>query len=178
MHLGFIQPHAKYFGCVHIHYEGKWEGCWALEFECFWALWNGIEPIRECHLGPYKLEILIGAPYLRVHPGSLFSVFPYPSLFPTFYPFFYPFIMCLMALPRLLATMNCTVCTSSQSTALYEVFAHIQKETLTFLRMTWRYLYDGYFFYFRASWLSSLVCPSWKSVLSRRIFPRSIFHEF
>ncbi len=28
---------------------------WALEIESFWALWNDIEPISECHLGPKKL---------------------------------------------------------------------------------------------------------------------------
>ncbi len=27
---------------------------WALEIECFLALWNGIEPIGKCHLGPKK----------------------------------------------------------------------------------------------------------------------------
>ncbi len=27
---------------------------WALEIETFWALWNGIEPLGECHLGPKK----------------------------------------------------------------------------------------------------------------------------
>ncbi len=33
-----------------------WGGC-VLEIEIFWALWNGIKPVGECHLGPKKLEI-------------------------------------------------------------------------------------------------------------------------
>ena len=32
-------------------------GGWALEFESFWAMWNGIEPIGEFYLGPKKLKI-------------------------------------------------------------------------------------------------------------------------
>ncbi len=27
-----------------------------------WALWNGIEPLGECHLGPKKLEIFGAQP--------------------------------------------------------------------------------------------------------------------
>ncbi len=30
----------------------------------FWALWNSIEPIGECHLGPKKLEISMAQPPL------------------------------------------------------------------------------------------------------------------
>ncbi len=26
------------------------------EIEAFWALWNGNEPLGECHLGPKKVE--------------------------------------------------------------------------------------------------------------------------
>ncbi len=37
--------------------RGQVGGGWALEFENFWALWNGIELIGERHLGPKKLEI-------------------------------------------------------------------------------------------------------------------------
>ncbi len=36
---------------------GKWEGIGPWKWRVFWALWNGIEPIGECHLGPKKLEI-------------------------------------------------------------------------------------------------------------------------
>ncbi len=36
--------------------RGEVGGGWALEFETFWALWNGIEPIGECHLGPLALS--------------------------------------------------------------------------------------------------------------------------
>jgi hypothetical protein len=35
---------------------GKVGGGWAHGIRVFWALWNGIEPIGECHLGPKKLE--------------------------------------------------------------------------------------------------------------------------
>jgi hypothetical protein len=37
---------------MHIHYEGKWEGVGSWNSRVFWALWNSIEPIGECHLGP------------------------------------------------------------------------------------------------------------------------------
>ncbi len=37
--------------------RGKVGGGWSLEFESFWALWNSIEPIGECHLGPKKPRI-------------------------------------------------------------------------------------------------------------------------
>ena len=37
--------------------RGQVGGGWALEIETFWALWNGIEAIGECHLGPKKVEI-------------------------------------------------------------------------------------------------------------------------
>ncbi len=37
--------------------RGQVGGGWALEIESFWATWNGIEPIAECHLGPKKLKI-------------------------------------------------------------------------------------------------------------------------
>jgi hypothetical protein len=42
---------------VHIHYEGKWEGVGPCNSRVFWALWNGMQPIGECHLGPKKLCI-------------------------------------------------------------------------------------------------------------------------
>ncbi len=54
MHLWFIQPCASCFGCMHIHYKGKWEGVWPWNSRVFWALWNGIKPIGEGHLGLYK----------------------------------------------------------------------------------------------------------------------------
>ncbi len=38
---------------------GQVEGGRALEFENFLALWNGIEPIGECHLRLKKLEYVI-----------------------------------------------------------------------------------------------------------------------
>ncbi len=36
--------------------RGKWEGVGPWHSRVFWALWNGIEPIGECHLGPKKLD--------------------------------------------------------------------------------------------------------------------------
>ncbi len=42
--------------CIGIHYERKWEGVGPWNSRVFWALWNGIEPIGECNLGPKKLE--------------------------------------------------------------------------------------------------------------------------
>jgi hypothetical protein len=36
---------------------GEVGGGWALQFECFWALLIGIEPIGESHSGPKKLEV-------------------------------------------------------------------------------------------------------------------------
>ncbi len=56
MHLWFLQPHAYCFGCVDIHYEGKWVGIGPWNLRVFWALWNYIKLIGECHLGPEKLE--------------------------------------------------------------------------------------------------------------------------
>jgi hypothetical protein len=35
-----------------ITYEGKWEGVGPWKSRLFGALWNGTEPIGECHLGP------------------------------------------------------------------------------------------------------------------------------
>jgi hypothetical protein len=43
---------AQYFGCVHMHYEGKWDGVVPWNSRVFWALWNGIKLIGECHFGP------------------------------------------------------------------------------------------------------------------------------
>ena len=37
---------------------GQVGGGWALEFETFWALCNGIELIGKCHWGPKKLDHL------------------------------------------------------------------------------------------------------------------------
>ncbi len=48
MHLWFIR-----FWCVQIHYEGMWEGVGHWKLRAFWALWNGIEPIGECHFSLY-----------------------------------------------------------------------------------------------------------------------------
>ncbi len=64
MHLWFIQPHAKWFWCEQIHYKGKWEGVGPWKVRVFWALWNGIEPLRKCHLGPKKLKISRAQPPL------------------------------------------------------------------------------------------------------------------
>ncbi len=36
--------------------RGEVGGGSAMEFESLWTLWNGIEPIGECHLGPKKLN--------------------------------------------------------------------------------------------------------------------------
>jgi hypothetical protein len=48
---------------VQIRYQGKWEGVGPRKLrEFFWALWNGIEPIGECHFtGPKKLESFCAA---------------------------------------------------------------------------------------------------------------------
>ncbi len=43
------------FDAGSIHYLGKWEEVGPRKSRVFWALWNGIEPIGECHLGPKKL---------------------------------------------------------------------------------------------------------------------------
>ncbi len=32
-----------------IQYVGKWEGVGPWKWRVFWGLWNGIEPIGECH---------------------------------------------------------------------------------------------------------------------------------
>ncbi len=55
--MRFIQPCSSCFGCVHIHYEGEVVGPW--NSRDFWALWNGIEPIGECHFfgGPKNSRI-------------------------------------------------------------------------------------------------------------------------
>jgi hypothetical protein len=37
-----------------IHCEGKWEGVVPWKSRLFWALWDGIEPIGDWHLGPKK----------------------------------------------------------------------------------------------------------------------------
>ncbi len=42
--------------------QGEVGGGWAWNSRVFWALWNGIEPIGECHLGPKKLENSRDAP--------------------------------------------------------------------------------------------------------------------
>ncbi len=34
--------------------RGQVGGDWALEIKTFWALWNCIKPLGECHLGPKK----------------------------------------------------------------------------------------------------------------------------
>jgi hypothetical protein len=36
--------------------EGQWEGVGPWNSWVFGTLWNGIEPIGKCHLGPKKLE--------------------------------------------------------------------------------------------------------------------------
>ncbi len=40
------------FDAGSIHWRGKWKGVGPWKSRLFWALWNGIEPIGECHLGP------------------------------------------------------------------------------------------------------------------------------
>jgi hypothetical protein len=42
---------------VQLHYKGKWEGVGPWKSILFWALWHGIVPLGECHLGPKKVEI-------------------------------------------------------------------------------------------------------------------------
>ncbi len=46
------------FNAASIHYEGKCEGIGPWTSRVFWALWNDIEPIGECHLGPKQLEVI------------------------------------------------------------------------------------------------------------------------
>jgi hypothetical protein len=48
-HMIYAAPYVS-FWCVQIHYEGKWEGIGAWKSRLFRALWNGIEPLGECHL--------------------------------------------------------------------------------------------------------------------------------
>ncbi len=50
----------------------RWEvgGGWPWKWRGFWALWNGIEPIGECHLGPKKLQKPANSP---VHPARAFT---------------------------------------------------------------------------------------------------------
>ncbi len=40
--------------------RGQVGGGWALEIDTFWALWNAIDPLGECHLRPKKVEMEIG----------------------------------------------------------------------------------------------------------------------
>ncbi len=47
-------PVRNAFDAGSILYEGKWEGVGHWKSRVFWALWNGIEPTGECHLGPEK----------------------------------------------------------------------------------------------------------------------------
>ncbi len=52
------------FGCVHIHYEGKWEGVGPWNSRVFWALWNGIVPFgaqktRELRIKNYSSLLFI-----------------------------------------------------------------------------------------------------------------------
>jgi hypothetical protein len=96
---------------------------------------------------------------------DLFSLY---SRFPQFFPLLILFLCASWLSPNV---HNVPPCMKYLHTYM--------KEILTFFKRTWRYFfYGGYFFYFRASWLSSLVCHSWKSALSRRIFPRSDFLRF
>ncbi len=61
MHPWFIRPVRNVFDVGrYIRVRGQVGGGWALEMESFWVVWNGIEPIGECHLGPKKLELLAG----------------------------------------------------------------------------------------------------------------------
>jgi hypothetical protein len=56
MHLWFIRPRVRNaFDAGSIHYLGKREGVGPWESRVFWALWSGMEPMGECHLGPKKL---------------------------------------------------------------------------------------------------------------------------
>jgi hypothetical protein len=43
-------------GLGSINYSGKWEGVGPWKSRLFWALWNSIEPIGECHLMPKTLS--------------------------------------------------------------------------------------------------------------------------
>ncbi len=70
------------FWCGQIHNVGKWEGVGPWKLRVFWALWNGIEPIGECHLGPKKLP-------------PLFTVLFPLSYIPRFFPL--SFITCLLS---------------------------------------------------------------------------------
>ncbi len=49
-------PVRNAFDAGSILYEGKWEGGGPWKSRLFWVLWNGIEPMGECHLGPKKVE--------------------------------------------------------------------------------------------------------------------------
>ncbi len=46
------------FDAASVHYEGKWEGGWALEIKSFSGPVNGIEPKGECHFEPKKIKNL------------------------------------------------------------------------------------------------------------------------
>ncbi len=72
--------YTQFLWCVQIHYEGKWEGVWPWKSKHFWALWNGIEPYGECHLGPKKVEKLC-----KVHQGILRYIKLYMAWFLVLY---------------------------------------------------------------------------------------------
>ncbi len=46
--------------CISITWASrKWEGVGSWNSRVFWALWNGIEPIGECHLGPKNSRMVV-----------------------------------------------------------------------------------------------------------------------
>jgi hypothetical protein len=62
MHINYLCTYDLYspvhnaFDAGSIHYEGMREGVGPWKTRVFGALWNGIEPTGECHLGPKKLR--------------------------------------------------------------------------------------------------------------------------
>ncbi len=63
----FLRPVRNAFVAGSIHYLGKWEGVGPWKSRICWALWNGIELIGECNLGPKNLPyVCVHTSYLRV----------------------------------------------------------------------------------------------------------------
>ena len=54
-------PMCNAFYAGSIHYKGKWEGVGPWKSRVFWVLWNGIEPIGECHLG-HRFKVCCATP--------------------------------------------------------------------------------------------------------------------
>ncbi len=59
LHRPMIYTAPLIFWCGKIHYESKWEWVGPWKSRLFWALWNGIEPIGECHLGTKIVEDIL-----------------------------------------------------------------------------------------------------------------------